>query len=101
MCRAISRQEVLSNIVFTHLSCDTFLRTGIFLVRIQTRDILKTTRSDNHYTVICDIVLELSFPKLESIMEMTMKTTQFLTQAFYPRPRIQVRIACHYTLLTK
>jgi len=34
-------------------------------------------------------------------MEMTTKITQFLTQAFYPRPRIQVRIADHCTLLSK
>jgi hypothetical protein len=74
---------------------------GKFLARIQTRDILNTNRSDNHYTVISDIVLELSFPKLESLMEMTTKTTQFLTQVFYPRPRKQVRTAGHYPLLTK
>jgi len=51
--------------------------------------------------VISDTLLELSFPKLESIMEMTTKTTQFLTQAFYPRPRIKVRIAGHVSLLIK
>jgi hypothetical protein len=41
--------------------------------------------------------MDLSFPKLESMMEMTTKTTQFLTQEFYPIPRIQVGIAGHYT----
>ena len=34
--------------------------------------------------MISDIVMELSFPKLESVMEMAMKTKQFLTQEVFP-----------------
>jgi hypothetical protein len=100
LCRAISRQEVFfQHNIHVSIMRLTFKDWGKF--RIQTRDILNKTTSDDHYTVISDSVLELSFPKLESIMEMTTKTTQFLTQAFYLRPRIQVRIAGHCTLLTK